>query len=380
MSRNTVAAATVAGLALAFAQAPQAAQDLDAWLQEAQLGPYAPAEEDWDAIYEAAKAEPPLQVYMTTSRVNQPIAPFQELYPGVEVEGLHIPASDMLERVRRERQAGIHELGILHTDDPERYLQEFGDELISYVPPELMELIPEPYREPLLIYRFLPTGWTYKESSFPDAPPMESLWDVTTEPFRGKVLIADPLRTGSVITYLVSVVGHADELEAEYQRHFGQPIELREKDAGWEWLRRLLENEPVILPGTRDVAEAITNSDGLMVGLNNFSRAREVLDGRYDFTFVMGLQPADMVNLPHPLSIMAFTPSPNAAKLFTRYLLTLEGGAPWFAEGNPSPRTDWRPTEAWIEPILLHTKWDVDYDFLLENTDDLIDFWLVHRR
>ena len=44
----------------------------------------------------------------------------------------------MLERVRRERQAGIHELGILHTDDPERYLQAFDfllentDDLIDF--------------------------------------------------------------------------------------------------------------------------------------------------------------------------------------------------------------------------------------------------------
>jgi len=42
-------------------------RDLDAWLREAGLGPYAPEEEDWDAIYEKAKNEPPLQVYMSTS-------------------------------------------------------------------------------------------------------------------------------------------------------------------------------------------------------------------------------------------------------------------------------------------------------------------------
>jgi N-acetylglucosaminyldiphosphoundecaprenol N-acetyl-beta-D-mannosaminyltransferase len=148
---------------------------------------------------------------------------------------------------------------------------------------------------------------------------------------------------------------------------------------GMEWLWRLLQNDPVILAGTPDVAEAITNSDELLVGVNNFSRMREVPTGRYNFTFVMGLQPADMVNLPHPISIMAFNESPNAAKLFMRHLLTLEGGAPWFAEGNPSPRTDWVPPEPWIEPILEHTKWDVDYEFLLAETDEVIDFWTLHR-
>jgi iron(III) transport system substrate-binding protein len=371
-------AAWVVAAALMAAPAAAAA-DLDAWLQEAQLGPYAPAEEDWDAIYEAARAEPPLQVYMTTSRVNQPIPDFLEQYPELEVEGIHIPAAEMMERVRRERQARIYAAGILHTDDPERYLEVFGEELVTYVPPELQELIPAQYRDPLLIYRFLPTGWTYNPDTFPDGPPMESLWDVTTEEFRGRALLADPMRTGSVLTYLVSVVGRAAELEQEYERRFGEPLELSEKDAGYEWLSRLLRNDPVILAGTREVAEAITNSDDLLVGVNNFSRMREVPTGRYNFTFVMGLQPVDMVNLPHPISIMAFNESPNAAKLFMRHLLTLEGGAPWFAEGNPSPRTDWVPPEPWIEPILEHTKWDVDYDFLLAETDDVIDFWTLNR-
>ena len=31
------------------------ADDFDDWMKAAQLGPYAPKEEDWDAIYEAAK-------------------------------------------------------------------------------------------------------------------------------------------------------------------------------------------------------------------------------------------------------------------------------------------------------------------------------------
>ncbi len=373
--RTSLAWILIAALAsIAAAQADD--QRLDAWLRDSGFGPYAPEVEDWDAIYEAARAEPTLSVYMTSSRVGQAVDGFREQYPGVDVEAVHVPAPEMLLRLDRERGAGIYSAGVVHADDPEQYLQHFGDELVVYVPPEVQPLIAEHHRDPILIYRFLPTGWTYNPDVFSEAPPLTNIWDLTTEEFRGRVVIPDPLTTGSSLTYLVSIVGEADALAEAYQRKFGSPIELQERDAGFEWLRRFLDNDVRAVPGTRDAAEAVTNASGLMVALNNYSRMREVPD-RYNFAFVSGLDPVDMLNLPTHLSVMALTPSPNAAKLVMNYLLTLEGGAPWFAEGNPSPRTDWEPPEPWIEPLVDLSAWDVDYDHLLHTTDEVIDYWIL---
>ncbi len=374
--KRTLIAAVTASFAVA---APLHAQQFDEWMENARMGVFAPAEEDWVAVLEAAMSEPPLQVYMTSSRVNMPIETFKELYPDLVVEGVNIPAAEMFERVRRERASGNFNIGLLHADDPERYLQQFGDALVSYVPPEFMDVIPQGARDPLLIYRYLPTGVTYNPATFPDASPVTNIWDLTTEEFRGRVLIADPLQTGSILTYFVTLAGLHDDMAAAYQARFGAPLDLREETAGMEWVRRLLENQPVIVGGTRDVAEAITNSDELLVGFNNFSRMREVSTGRYSFTFAMDMAPFDMVNLPTHLTVMAGNPSPNAAKLFVRHLLSDIGGAPWFEEGNPSSRTDWVPQTEWIQPILRHSKVDVDYDHLLAATDDFIDFWTINR-
>lgn len=355
------------------------ANEYDQWLVEAQMGSHAPAQEDWDAVLEAALSEPPLQVYMTTSRVNQPISTFNEIYPNLRVEGANIPASEMLERVRRERAGGNYNIGLLHANDPERYLAQFGDALVSYTPPEFKDVLPEQARDPALIYRYLPTGVTYNPETFPDQAPVSNIWDLTTEEFHGRVLIADPLQTGSILSYLVTLVGKDTEMAAAYEDRFGEPLELNGQGAGWEWAQRLLKNKPVIVGGTRDVATAITNSSDLLVGFNNFSRMREVPTGRYNFTFVMNMEPADMVNLPMHLSVMAGNPSPNAAKLFVRHLLSDVGGAPWFEEGNPPARTDWTPDAEWAQPILEHTKLEVDYDQLLSDTDDFIDFWTINR-
>jgi len=212
--KKWIAGAAVSAVSVLGVTSPVMAEDFDQWLQDAQMGQYAPEQEDWAAVLEAALEEPPLQVYMTSSRVNQPIETFSELYPELVVEGVNIPAAEMQERVRRERAAGNYNIGLLHADSPETYLAMFGDELVSYVPPEFKDVIPEGSRDPLLVYRYLPTGVTYNPSVYPDEAPVSNIWDLTTEEFRGKVLIADPLQTGSVLSYLTTLVGMEDEMAA----------------------------------------------------------------------------------------------------------------------------------------------------------------------
>jgi iron(III) transport system substrate-binding protein len=64
-------------------------QDVDAWLKEVGLGPYAPEVEDWDAIYEKAKQEGRVVIYTSSSRTIQIKDEFEALYPGIEVEVYH---------------------------------------------------------------------------------------------------------------------------------------------------------------------------------------------------------------------------------------------------------------------------------------------------
>ncbi|NIN95950.1 MAG: hypothetical protein GTO49_13450, partial [Anaerolineae bacterium] len=67
-----------------------------AWLEAAQLGPFAPAEDDWGAIYEAAKEEGKVVVYSSSSRVFKIAETFKEAYPGIEVEAFDIGTPDLI--------------------------------------------------------------------------------------------------------------------------------------------------------------------------------------------------------------------------------------------------------------------------------------------
>jgi hypothetical protein len=51
----------------------------DAWLKAASLGPYQPATEDWQAIYDAAKAEGKVVIYSLSSRIYQVVDAFKLL-------------------------------------------------------------------------------------------------------------------------------------------------------------------------------------------------------------------------------------------------------------------------------------------------------------
>ncbi|NLM53862.1 MAG: ABC transporter substrate-binding protein, partial [Firmicutes bacterium] len=89
-------------------------QDVDTWLREVGLGPYAPEAEDWDAIYEKAKQEGRVVIYTSSSRTIQVKDEFEALYPGIEVEVYHLGTTESLNKLHREQLSGIYNCDILH--------------------------------------------------------------------------------------------------------------------------------------------------------------------------------------------------------------------------------------------------------------------------
>jgi len=349
--------------------------DLDTWLKEAALGQYAPEEEDWDAVYEAAKGEPPLQIYMSTSRVKLFADSFKKQFPGVKVEDLYIRQADMIPRLNREWQAGVWNVGVLNLSDPSSPYQIPKGSYVSYVPPEYRNLYLEKYRKPVFSNAQSLRGFMYNPELSPDGPPFKSIWDLTTEKFRGKVILSDALRASGIVQQFVTIMQHTDELTADYEARFGEPLKLRERDAGFEWLRRLLENKPHIVVSWKDAAEALTKSKEVMVAEMNFIRMANVGDGTYNMKFAMGITPVDAVAVSRWFAIGAFNKSPNASKLFIYAMMSEEAGRPFFDRGFLNTQYGWKPTKEWMKPITKIKYWDMDPDFYLNNKDKILDLW-----
>lgn len=364
----------VAALPLALAQT----ESIDDWMRRAEVGPYQPEVEDWDRIYELARQEGRVIVYSATPLILDAAAGFMQRYPGIEVEAFDVRALDMLEKVRREYEAGIYNADVINVGSPEiirQSLEEIGA-VVNYVPREMMDVIPVQFREPYLYQRMNAIGWAYNPDHH-EAPPFSNWWELTEPQWQGRVVHDSPSRSFSTLQFAIAVVEHADEFAAAYERHYGRPIELTTENAGYEYLKRLLANSVIGSGGSTGMAQAVTDSTGDFTALVVYSLYGQTVEGgQYRFEYNRDMDPAMGLAWGENQLMITRSAHPNAAKLMTRFMLD-EGYFAHFSR-NPSPRTD-------VEPVPPYEKlgemnwWTVDLDFAIEHGSDILDFWLIYQ-
>ena len=313
-----------------------AQDDYDEWLRWAELGPYQPEVEDWEAIHAAALDEPALLVYANTSNIFRAVDTLLEDYPGLNIEALDISGQTIIDRIVLEWDAGLRDVGVAFMALPwiQHELLLPRGAVTRYVPRELEAQLEERFTQPLLMHRFSASGWMYNDANFDEAP-WSNIWELTTEPWRNRVAVSDIADGATTPTHLTGIVQHSDEMESLYEEYFGEPIELHAttSNAGEEFIRRLLQNDMRVLSSSREVAEAITNSEKPFAGMTVYSRLREVVEGTY--RFAIDTENSPVVVSYHYVSVGSFSQSPNTAKLLIRHLTSEEGGSPWWGENFP---------------------------------------------
>lgn len=349
----------------------------DEWLRTAELGSYQPETEDWDAILAAAQDEPGLTIYSSTSRVLDVVDQMNAEW-GIEMEALNLSTNELIERVRREWDAGLRNVGLVNNGNPGQMYEALVQRcaLVNYVPRELQERIPEAETLPLLRHRYSVGTWYYNS---PDgAVPYDNIWDLTTEEFRNRVVVRDPLESGTMMEVFTAFVMNADALGMLYEENFGVPIELTTPNAGYEFWKRMLDNDMRIVAGSRDVAQTVTEADGVMVGLSTQSAYRNVIEGIYDFD--LDTQVAPTVLTMRLMGVGMKTDSPNQAKLMVRHLMSQDGGSPWWGADFPvDPAIE--PTGEMADLTLdsFATLWEPKVEDQIAVRDEFIDFYLTNR-
>jgi iron(III) transport system substrate-binding protein len=374
--RVTALLVTIVALALPFALAQT--ETVDEWMQRAEVGPYQPDVEDWDRIYELAREEGRVVVYSATPLILDAAVGFMERYPGIEVEAFDVRALDLLEKVRREYESGIYNADVINVGSPEiiRQSLEEIDAVVNYVPRDMMDVIPEQFREPYLFQRMNAIGWAYNPDQH-DEPPFTNWWELTEPQWQGRIVHDSPARSFSTLQFAIAVVQHADEFAAAYERLYGEPIELTTPNAGYEYLKRLLENSVIGSGGSTGMAQAVTDSTGDFAALVVYSLYGQTLPGgQYRFEYNRDMDPAMGLAWGENQLLVTRSANPNAAKLLTRFMLD-EGYFEHFAR-NPSPRTDVEPVEPY-EKLGEMNWWTVDLDFAIEHGSDILDFWLTYQ-
>ena len=338
------------------------------------------ASENWDDVIQKAKQEGKLVVYASVGRVAQSAEAFEQKY-GIKTEVYNLVDHEIVHRISQEYRSKIYNVDFVVIENVPAVMTQLvrPGYLYNYIPPTMEEIIPEQYKEPLvmgLVSRVI----GYNTEVYPNDP-FDSIWDLTLPEWKSKVMVRDPGRTGDHINFFTELVRRSDVLEADYERRFGKPLELREENAAYEFMRRLVENDLVIMTSDTRIAEGVGTRGQTEppVGLFYvYSKHRDIPTHDLALQESRNLKPFLGYYYKVFMQIAQEAKSPNAAKLFAEFLLTQEGfqpfqDSPGFYSPNPTIDVVWpgdQPWSYWEDKL-----WTYDTDYAIRNRGEVLDYW-----
>ena len=364
-------------------------KETEEWLRKSALEPYEPKAYDEKEIYEKAKLEKEVSIYSYSSRVHQFGKTFEQQYPGIKVNGSDMDSTEIVTKVLAEQKARNYAADVIFLKDPSTVLNELMRKgyVFTYVPPDLKSVIPAKYQKPFLVHHVSLDVLVYN-TEVHKQPPLRSLWDLTKPDYKSKVLFPDPVKMPEFIEVLSTIVQHGDDMAKEYQKVFGKPIELSKgaKNAGYEWILRILKNDAVIAGSTNDVSDAVgqPGQQKPPVGITAFSRLRDKeKNPKLAFDVAYDLQPAMGVATDVLIAVVNRAGHPNAAKLIIRWMMgDTKGGQgyqPYFTLGDLPVRTD-QPAPKGSKPLAQLNVWGADPAYVWDHGQEIRDFWLANLK
>jgi iron(III) transport system substrate-binding protein len=190
----------------------------------------------------------------------------------------------------------------------------------------------------------------YNEEANPNGTPVSNLWELTTEPWKGRVVMVDPLQRGDYLDLMTEIVLRADEMAEAYQAEFGKPVELEEPatNAGEQFIVDLFQNDVVLVASTDDVNAAVgkTGQENPPVGFTSYSDRRDNEDEGWALQVANDVEPANGIVFPAVLGVVKGAKHPAAARLLIDFLMgdeTETGGPgyePFYVAGDYATRSD----------------------------------------
>ncbi len=299
-----------------------------------------------------AQKEGQVIVYAFTSRIARVEEAFEAAYPGIDVIAHDMSSTEQITRLKSEAGAGITNADVVYVSDVPVVLSELlqGGIIEPYLPPRMADRLPEEFKSPLLSQRLSTKVLMYNEEAHPDGAPVKNLWELTTEPWKGRVIMVDPLQRGDYLDLMTEIVLRADEMAAAYEAQFGKPIELEAPatNAGEQFIVDLFRNDVVLVSSTDDVNAAIgkKGQSSPPIGFTSYSDRRDNEDEGWALQVANDVAPSNGIIFPAVLALAKGTKHPAAARLLVDFLMGDEsetggpGYAPFYVAGDYATRTD----------------------------------------
>lgn len=333
-----------------------------------------------DELVAAAKAEGKVTVYSVSSRIANAAAAFTEKY-GIEVEASNLKDFELIEKISKEGSTGVKGADFVLCQDGGRVMGELMtlDYLYNYVPPTMESTIPVEFQNPLA-FAFINKVFIYNDEDSPEYP-FTNIWALTTEEWRGKFQFKNPFQEGVNANFLTMVTKPevADQIAMAYKDYFGKEITLTTDNAGYEWIKSILENDMILTTSDTKTAESIgirgqnkKNNAGLFV----FSKFRYKESKNLALEPIMNVEPFSGFYYPIYALMSTNAQSPAAAKLFIEFLLTEEGFKPWsknLGTYSSNPNVPLQPKDhpmtTWVDILV-----EEDPAYCFENRADVEEF------
>ena len=359
---------------------PAAADDAQTkWLKASQLGPYAPASQDWAAIEAAAKKEGKVVIFSVSSRIFKIQKDFKEKY-GVEIEGYDIHSDEQIEKFTREHQSGLHKTDVLFNNATSTlYGKLLPKKMIwNFVPDDSAPFLDEDEKSPFLVQRWSSRVFVYNTALHAGSAPVDNIWDLTRNEWKNKVMT--PAATGSAMANTFqTILRRPQDMAAAYEKEFGQPVKLSPgmKNAAEEWLLRFMKNA-VVIDSTTKIFKGVADvkQEKAPMGITTFSKLRSNKKGVYESSPAYAMEPIFGVGYPTVLVICDQAPHPNAAKLLVRYMMD-EGLWPWSVLGDYAARSDYEAKQVKefnVPPYSELKIWNADAEYIYKTSYDYMQF------
>ena len=153
----------------------------------------------------------------------------------------------------------------------------------------------------------------------------------------------------------------------------------------YAFIKRFLANGPILAKGSDEVIELVgaAGQTNPPVGYSSSVKLRKAADGYAINYGPETMTPANGIPALNFVSIANECAHPNAAKLFIKYWLGGEDGLgdgykPLVSLGSWSVRPE-NPSDEGNIPLENIPLWDIDFDFIYNNIEDVRDYWIAHR-
>lgn len=364
--------------------APETTADDNDWAVANKLNETESSEELYQKALETAGGE--IHIYTVSGRMEKVKATFEEDYPGLTLVVHDLNVNELLEKFRREYEAGIYTADVIHVKEQTgQILKEYVETgmMHNYQPEDIFGDVDEAYLQ--LTPMYFEADWWYFNSEQYEKSPIDSWWDLTREEWNGKFMIVDPLTDVGYMALLTTIVENADLMAEAYKEEFGEEIVLAddEPNAGYAFLKRFAQNNPIFETSSNNIVKAVgaAGQKDAPLGYAVSSKLRE----RDQQGWLLGVDPlnfapANGIYGMNVVEIADHAPNPDGAKLLIRYLTgDADGTARGFNPYNTIGGWSVRSVVPTVEGNIAFEDYKVfpqDLEYTYEHLNEVQEYWI----